>query len=92
MKITLLVVGRTATGYLARGIDEYVSRLSHYVKFDIQYVGDVRNTRNLTQAQQKTAEGAAILQRWTAATMWCYSMNAGPSGRRSSWRSGCNNA
>jgi len=62
MKITLLVVGRTATGYLARGIDEYVSRLSHYVKFDIQYVGDVRNTRNLTQAQQKTAEGAAILQ------------------------------
>ena len=61
MKITLTVVGRTATGYLKQGIDEYVKRLSHYVGFDILCVGDAKNTKSLTEAQQKVAEGQNLL-------------------------------
>lgn len=58
-----MVVGKTATGYLKTGIDEYVSRLSHYISFDIQYISDIKNTKKLTESQQKQAEGTCILQR-----------------------------
>ena len=61
MKMTLIVVGRTTSGYLKQGIDEYLARLSHYTSFDIQYLSDVKNARNLSESQQKTAEGRLIL-------------------------------
>lgn len=66
MKFSLLVVGKTATGYLKLGIDEYVNRLSHYISFDIQYIADAKNTKKLTEAQQKQVEGESILQRFEA--------------------------
>lgn len=61
MKIVLAVVGKTTNGYLRQGIDEYRSRLSHYIPFSIEYIDDVKNTRNLSEQQQKTAEGKSIL-------------------------------
>lgn len=61
MKIILAVVGKTSTGYLKQGIDEYTRRLSHYVPFEIQYIGDVKNTKHLSKAQQKQNEGRSIL-------------------------------
>lgn len=61
MKITLAVVGKTETGFVRQGIEEYVKRLQHYVAFNIQYIGDARNTRNMSEAQQKVAEGRALL-------------------------------
>ena len=41
---------------------EYVRRLSHYVSFNIQYIADLKNTKNLTVEQQKTSEGKLIIQ------------------------------
>jgi len=61
MKITLQVVGKTSTGYVKQGIDEYAKRLLHYAPFDLKCTGDIRNTRKMTQAQQKVAEGRALL-------------------------------
>ncbi len=61
MRITLLVVGKTVTGYLKQGIDDYSNRIGHYASFDIQHLSDVKNTRKLTQDQQKQAEGKLIL-------------------------------
>lgn len=61
MKIILSVVGKIASGYLSKGIEEYTSRLKHYVPFEIQYIADAKNTKNLTEAQQKSAEGKNIL-------------------------------
>ena len=61
MKIVLAVVGKVAGGYLSKGIEEYTSRLRHYVPFEILYVPDAKNTKNLTEAQQKDAEGRNIL-------------------------------
>lgn len=61
MKITLAVIGKTEVGFVRQGIDEYVKRLQHYVQFDIRYIGDVKATRNMTEAQQKDAEGKMLL-------------------------------
>ena len=61
MKITLAVIGKTEVGFVRQGIEEYVKRLQHYVTFNIQYVSDVKGTRNMSEAQQKVAEGKALL-------------------------------
>ena len=61
MRITLLVMGRTTSGYLRTGIDDYASRLSHYAPFDIQHLSDAKNTRHQTEAQHKAWEGRLIL-------------------------------
>lgn len=61
MKITLAVIGKTEAGFVRQGIEEYVKRLQHYATFDIQYIGDARNTRNMSAAQQKSVEGKALL-------------------------------
>ena len=61
MKITLLVVGKTSNNYLSQGINEYTKRLSFYIPFNIEYLSDIKNAKNLTFEQQKHAEGNAIL-------------------------------
>ena len=61
MKITLAVIGKTEVGFVRQGIEEYVKRLQHYVTLNIQYIGDVKGTRNMREAQQKVAEGKALL-------------------------------
>ena len=61
MKITLAVIGKTETGFVRQGIEEYVKRLQHYVTFNIQYIGDVKGTRKMSEAQQKVAEGRSLL-------------------------------
>lgn len=61
MKIELAVIGKTSIGYLKQGIDEYVKRLKHYVPFEIKYIDDIKNTKNISEDQQKRTEGAKIL-------------------------------
>ena len=61
MRITLAVIGKTEVGFVRQGIEEYVKRLHHYVTFNIQYIDDVRNTRNMSETQQRVAEGKALL-------------------------------
>ena len=61
MKITLSVIGKTEVGFVRQGIEEYVKRLQHYVSFSIHYIGDVKGVRNMSEAQQKAAEGRALL-------------------------------
>ena len=61
MKITLAVIGKTEVGFVRQGIDEYVKRLQHYISFNIQYIGDAKGTRNMSESQQKSAEGRLLL-------------------------------
>lgn len=61
MRITLAVVGKMSNGYLNTGVGEYTRRLSHYLPFDIQYISDLKSTKNLSESQQKTLEGQNIL-------------------------------
>ena len=67
MRITLLVVGKTADPHIQALIDEYQQRLKHYVPFDFVVVPDIKNAKSLSEEQLKTAEGEAILSRLTPA-------------------------
>lgn len=62
MKITLLVIGKTDKDYFVKAIDEYADRLTHYIPFELLVIPDIRNVKNLTEAQQKEKEGELILK------------------------------
>lgn len=65
MNIELIVIGKTDSAEVARLVEEYKGRVGHYVRFGITTIPDVRNTRSLSEAQQKKAEGDAILRQLT---------------------------
>ena len=60
MKITLLVVGKTEDRYLIEGIEKYLNRLKHYISFSLQVIPEIKNTKNLSEAQQKSKEAELI--------------------------------
>lgn len=62
MKITLLVVGKTTERYFTEAIDEYKNRLKHYIPFDLEVIPELKNTKSLSEAQQKEKEGELILK------------------------------
>lgn len=62
MKITLIAIGKTEDKYLIEGIDKYLGRLKHYINFNMVIIPDVKNTKNLTEAQQKTKEAELLLK------------------------------
>jgi 23S rRNA (pseudouridine1915-N3)-methyltransferase len=63
VKIKLLVVGKTDSKQLLQLISNYENRLKHYVKFELEFVADVKNAQNLSESQQKEKEGEAILKK-----------------------------
>jgi len=63
MKITLLTVGKTEDDYLKEGIEKYVKRLKHYAKFEIIELAELKNTKALTEEQQKSKEADLILKK-----------------------------
>lgn len=65
MKITLLTVGKTEDKYLVEGIEKYVKRLKHYVKFEIKDLPELKNTKNLSEEQQKTKEAELLLKNFS---------------------------
>ncbi|MGY4386651.1 23S rRNA (pseudouridine1915-N3)-methyltransferase [Pedobacter sp. UYP24] len=62
MKITLLVVGKTEDKYLLEGIEKYIGRLKHYIGFNLLVIPEIKNTKNLSEAQQKNKEAELILK------------------------------
>ena len=61
MKFCLLVVGKTASSFMSKGIEEYKSRVNRYVGFEIISISDLKSTRGLTEMQQKEKEGEMLL-------------------------------
>ena len=61
MKIKLIVIGKTDEAYLRHGIELFQKRIFHYLPFDYQIIPDIRNSKNLSQEQQKNKEGQLIL-------------------------------
>lgn len=62
MKSLLLQVGKTVNKHFIAGISDYAERISHYMPFDIITIPELKNTKNLTEEQQKAAEGDLILR------------------------------
>ena len=66
MNIRLLAIGKTDNKNLQSLIDEYTKRLSFYIKFDLEIIPDIKNVKNLSEAQQKEKEGELILSKLAA--------------------------
>jgi len=67
MNIKLLAIGKTDNKNLQTLIDEYSKRLGFYIKFDVEIIPDIKNVKNLSEAQQKEKEGELILSKITPA-------------------------
>lgn len=65
MNIKLLTIGKTDNKALQSLIDDYSKRLSFYVKFELEIIPDLKNAKNLSEAQQKEKEGELILSKIT---------------------------
>ena len=64
MNIELIVVGKTDSKEVAALVEMYARRVNFYCKFAITALPDVKNTRNLTVKQQRTAEGEMLLRQF----------------------------
>jgi len=62
MKTLLILVGKTADKHFQAGISDYAGRIGHYMPFDIVTLPELRNTKSLSEQQQKAAEGELILR------------------------------
>ena len=62
MKTILILVGKTINKHFVAGIEDYADRISHYMPFEIVTIPELRNTKNLSEDQQKTSEGELILR------------------------------
>lgn len=62
MKVNLLLVGKTVNKHFVELIEDYASRVKHYIGFEINIIPELKNTKNLSIDQQKQQEGALILR------------------------------
>ena len=62
MKTVLILVGKTTDKHFQAGISDYVERIGHYMPFEVVTIPELKNTKNLSEEQQKQAEGELILK------------------------------
>lgn len=62
MKTELILVGRTVSKEFTKIIDDYRERITHYMPFNITVIPELKNTKSLSEEQQKTTEGELILK------------------------------
>lgn len=65
MKIELILVGKTNGKLYCEGIDDYLGRIGHYIPMNITVIPELKNTKSLSQEQQKSKEGELILAKLT---------------------------
>lgn len=63
MNIKLLAIGKTDNKNLQQLIDDYTKRLGFYIKFELEVIPDIKNVKNLSEAQQKEKEGEMIISK-----------------------------
>lgn len=61
MKLMLISVGRTSYAPLKEATERYAKRIGHYLPFELKELPDIKNSKSLSEEQQKTQEGAMIL-------------------------------
>ena len=63
MKTELLLVGKTNNKHYIACINDYVERIGHYMPFSITVIPELKQTKSLTEEQQKAREGELILEK-----------------------------
>ena len=62
MKTLLILVGKTTDRHFQAGIADYTERIGHYMPFELVTIPELKNTKSLSEDQQKAAEGEMILK------------------------------
>ncbi len=62
MKFILLAIGRTVEKHYITAINDYLGRCKHYASFDMEIIPELKNTKSLSEEQQKEKEGELILK------------------------------
>jgi 23S rRNA (pseudouridine1915-N3)-methyltransferase len=62
MAVILLVMGKTDVGWVKEGLDLYVSRISHYIRFSVKEIPELKNASSIGKDQIKKKEGDLILK------------------------------
>lgn len=62
MKVELIFVGKTFDKRFDSAIDDYIQRIKHYLPIEVTVIPAVKNTKNITEEQQKQMEGKFILR------------------------------
>ena len=62
MKTRLIVIGRTTDKHIGACIDDYTERIGHYMPFDMVTIPELKNTKSLSEDQQKEREGELIMR------------------------------
>ena len=62
MKTILIQVGKTVNKHFIASINDYVERINHYMPFEVVTIPELKNTKSLSEQQQKQAEGELILK------------------------------
>ena len=62
MKTILLQVGKTVNKHFVAAIDDYVERIGHYMPFEVSTIPELKNTKSISEEQQKALEGELILK------------------------------
>ena len=63
MQIKLLALGKTDNKAIQDLIDDYSSRLGHYIRFELEVIPDLKQSKSLSEALQKEKEGELILKK-----------------------------
>ena len=60
--IKVLLIAKTSEKYLVQGIDEYLKRIQHFHKINYLEIPSIKNSKNLSELEQKVKEGELILK------------------------------
>ncbi|MBQ6652359.1 MAG: 23S rRNA (pseudouridine(1915)-N(3))-methyltransferase RlmH [Prevotella sp.] len=62
MKTELLLVGKTTNKHIAALLDLYTRRITRYMPFAVTVIPELKNTKSLSEEQQRQREGRLILR------------------------------
>lgn len=63
MQIKLVAIGKTDHPAVQKLVEEYSGRLEHYIRFELDIIPDLKNTKSLSETAQKEKEGELILKK-----------------------------
>lgn len=63
MQIKLIAIGKTDNKSIVSLIEEYSKRLNFYIKFEVEVIPDIKNSKSLSESLQKEKEGELILKK-----------------------------
>ncbi len=63
MKVAFWLIGKTNEAYLREGISIYEKRLGHYLRFEMEVLPDIKQSKHLKADQFKAKEGEMVLKK-----------------------------